>query len=404
MRSVDDHLARVLAGIVPLTPIDMGLTDAHGCILAEDVRAPWPLPPFDNSAMDGYAVQAGSIANASTSAPARLKVVDDIPAGTRPRATVGPGVAARIMTGAPMPYGADTVVPVEHTDGQTQVVSVFTPYRMGAHVRRAGDDVHSGALVLQAGSVMDSRHTALAAAVGRAGVMVHPRPRVVVLTTGSELVSPGQQLGPGMINDVNGPTLTVAATEAGAEAFWVGPVVDDPEVLTNALEDQLVRADVVITTGGVSAGAYDAVKQVLRRLGTVEFIRVAMRPGMPQGFGTISGVPIYTLPGNPISALVSFEVFVRPVLRRMLGYVDIMRPVVEATVTQDVDSVAGKRHFLRGQVVHTAEGHLFHPGSSQGSHQVSQLALTNGLAVVPDEMAHVSAGTRLPVMDWSRGA
>ena len=296
MRSVDDHLARVLAGIVPLTPIDMGLTDAHGCILAEDVRAPWPLPPFDNSAMDGYAVQAeASQTHRRPPGPTegrRRYSGWHAPAGDR-----WAQVAARIMTGAPMPYGADTVVPVEHTDGQTQVVSVFTPYRMGAHVRRAGDDVHSGALVLQAGSVMDSRHTALAAAVGRAGVMVHPRPRVVVLTTGGELVSPGQQLGPGMINDVNGPTLTVAATEAGAEAFWVGPVVDDPEVLTNALEDQLVRADVVITTGGVSAGAYDAVKQVLRRLGTVEFIRVAMRPGMPQGFGTISGVPIYTCPG-----------------------------------------------------------------------------------------------------------
>lgn len=400
MRSVDEHLARVLDPVRPLNPIDMGLTDARGCILAEDVRAPWPLPPFDNSAMDGYAVLAGQLAQASRAAPVRLKVVDDIPAGTRPRATVVPNTASRIMTGAPMPYGADAVVPVEFTDGGMPVVTVFGSVRVGQHVRRAGDDVHSGALVLKAGTVMDARQSALAAAVGRARVMVHPRPRVVVLTTGSELVEPGRQLGPGMINDVNGAALTVAAAELGAESFWVGPVPDDPAQLTGALEDQLVRADLVITTGGVSAGAYDTVKQVLRTLGTVEFVRVAMRPGMPQGYGHISGVPIFTLPGNPVSALVSFEVFVRPVLRRMLGAHELHRPTVEATVTQDFESPEGKREYVRGQLVHTVEGALFHPSLTQGSHQVAVLAHASGLAIVPEGLSHVAAGTRLPVMPF----
>ncbi len=390
----------MLDGVRPLNPIDMGLTDARGCILAEDVRAPWPLPPFDNSAMDGYAVVSGQIGQPTSSAPVRLKVIDDIPAGTRPRATIGPGTAARIMTGAPMPYGADAVIPVEYTDGGMPVVTLFGGVRAGQNVRRAGDDVHSGAMVLTAGTVMDARQAALAAAVGRARVVIHPRPRVVVLTTGSELVEPGRQLGPGMINDVNGSALAVAAAELGAEAFWVGPVADEADLFRNALEDQLVRADLVITTGGVSVGAYDTVKNVLSSLGTVEFVKVAMQPGMPQGHGHIAGVPIFNLPGNPVSAMVSFEVFVRPVLRRMLGFSELARSVVEATVTQDFDSPLGKRQYARGQLVHTAEGYLFHPAAAQQSHQVAVLAHATGLAVVPESVQHVVAGARVPVMPF----
>lgn len=398
MRTLEEHRAAVLALVSPLPATRVPVAAALGLVLAQDVTALVDLPGFDNSAMDGYAVVASQLSQASRAAPVRLKVVDDIPAGSRPRATIGPGVAARIMTGAPMPYGADAVVPVELTDGGMPAVTVFGGVRVGQNVRRAGDDVHSGALVLTAGTIIDARQAALAAAVGRARVMVHPRPRVVVLTTGSELVEPGRQLGPGMINDVNGVALAVAAADLGAESFWVGPVPDDPKQFTNALEDQLVRADLVVTTGGVSAGAYDTVKEVLRRLGTVDFVRVAMRPGMPQGYGHISGVPIFTLPGNPVSAIVSFEVFVRPVLRRMLGFAELNRPTVEATITQDVESPAGKRQYLRGQLVHTAEGALFHPSVSQGSHQVAVLAHATGLAVVPESMTHVPAGTRLPVM------
>ncbi len=398
LRSVDDQLARVLDSVDPLPPIDVGLMDARGCILAEDVLAPWPLPAFDNSAMDGYAVVTGSVVGAGQGTPVSLQVVDDIPAGTRPRATIGPGMAARIMTGAPMPYGADAVVPVENTDGAMPVVSVFAPTRVGANVRRAGDDVPAGTVVLRAGTVMDARQAALAAAVGRGRVSVHPRPRVVVLTTGSELVEPGRQLGPGMINDVNGIALAIAAADLGADVFRVGPVRDDPAILTAALEDQLVRADVILTTGGVSAGAYDTVKQVLGQLGTVEFLRVAMQPGMPQGHGHIGGVPIFTLPGNPVSAYVSFEVFVRPVLRRMLGYSQMFRPSVEATITQAFDSPAGKRQYARGQLVEMDGGFVFQPSFTQGSHQVGTLARSTGLAIVPDAWTRVEAGATLTVM------
>ena len=398
LRSVDDHLAMILESLLPLPPIEVGLMDARGCILAEDVLAPWPLPAFDNSAMDGYAVQTGSVAIASRNAPVRLRVVDDIPAGTRPRATVGPGVASRIMTGAPMPYGADAVVRVEDTDAGMPAVAVFAPTRVGANVRRAGDDVPAGAVVLTTGTVMDARQAALAAAVGRARVAVHPRPRVVVLTTGSELVEPGRQLGPGMINDVNGIALTIAAADIGADVFRVGPVKDDPQVLSDVLEDQLVRADVIITTGGVSVGAYDTVKHVLSSLGTVEFVRVAMQPGMPQGYGRVGGVPIFTLPGNPVSAYVSFEVFIRPVLRRLLGYSEIYRQTVPASVTQAFDSPPGKRQFARGALMETPDGFVFTPNFAQGSHQVGVLAQATGLAVVPESLAHVPAGTTVQVI------
>lgn len=398
MRSVDEHLARVLDSVRPLPLIEVGLMDARGCILAEDVKAPWPLPAFDNSATDGYAVQTGSVGSASPQTPVTLQVVDDIPAGTRPRAMIGPGTAARIMTGAPMPYGADAVVPVEHTDGGMPKVQVFESTRVGHGMRRAGDDVPAGATVLSASSVMDARKAALAAAVGRSRVQVHPRPRVVVLTTGNELVEPGRQLGPGTSYDVNGIALSIAAADLGALTYRVGPVKDDPAILADVLEDQLVRADVIITTGGVSLGVYDTVKQVVSRLGTMEFSRVAMQPGMPQGHGNIAGVPIFTLPGNPVSAYVSFEVFIRPVLRRLLGYQQLSRPTVQARVLSSFDSPAGRRQFARGHLSMGPDGFVFDPSPGQANHQVGVLAHSSGLAVVPEEVKHVPAGSMVTVM------
>ena len=398
MRGVNDQLARVLEAVHPLAPIDMGLMDSRGCILAEDVSAPWPLPPFDNSAMDGYAVVAASVAGASPSNPARLQVIEDIPAGRAPQSTVTPGAAARIMTGAPLPRGADAVVPLEHTDAGMPMVTITAPVTPGAYIRRAGDDVPAGTVVVRAGTVVDARYAALAAAVGRGRVTVHPRPRVVILTTGSELVEPGRPLGPGLINDANGPALAMAAGEIGAEVYRVGPIPDDPRVLADALHDQLVRADLIITTGGVSVGAYDTVKQVLSQMGSVEFVRVAMQPGMPQGFGNLNGVPIFTLPGNPVSAYVSFEVFVRPVLRKLLGYTELFRPTVMATVTADFTSPTGRRQYARGQLVASAQGYLFHPSAGQASHQVAVLAHATGLAIVAEDVNEVRAGTQLPVM------
>ncbi|MFC6236715.1 molybdotransferase-like divisome protein Glp [Longivirga aurantiaca] len=400
MRSVEEHLQRVLAGVVPLSPLDHTLLDARGCVLAEDVTAPWPLPPFDNSAMDGYAVRVEDVKAASDGKPVVLRVVDDVPAGYRASVPVTEGTAIRIMTGAPMPEGAEAVVPVEWTDGGMPEVTIMRDVAHGAHVRSRGDDVSLGDVVATSGTVLGPREIALLAAVGRGRVSVHPAPRVVILSTGSELVEPGTPLQPGLITDSNGYTIAAAVQEAGAIAYRVGPVPDDAPLLLSTIEDQLVRADMIVTTGGVSAGAYDTVKAVLSRLGTVEFTKVAMQPGMPQGHGFLGPeqTPIFTLPGNPVSAYVSFEVFVRPVLRRMLGHQRIYRPVVRAVLTETLMSPQGKRQFARGHLSVEEGRYVVRPAGGQGSHMLGAMAQANCLVVVPEDVTEVKPGTALAVL------
>jgi molybdopterin molybdotransferase len=395
LRSVDEHLADILSVVHPLAPLEVGLLDAHGCVLAEDVVAPQPLPGFDNSAMDGYAVRAADLAHV----PAVLPVVGDVPAGPASPLRVQPGLCVRIMTGALLPPGADAVVPVEWTDGGTTQVRIDRRPEVGAHVRRAGEDVTAGELVLRAGSHLGSAQIGLAAAVGRSRLLVRPRPRVVVLSTGTELVEPGGVLQPGQLYDSNSLALTTACVEAGAIAYRVGIVPDEGKKLLDTLEDQLVRADLLLTSGGVSVGAYDVVKEVLSRLGTVGFHRVAMQPGMPQGFGTIGpdGTPVFGLPGNPVSALVSFEVFVRPALRRMLGVPHITRPVISAITTGDLRSPRGKRSFLRVWLEVKDGAYVVSSVSGAGSHLVAGLARANALAIVPEDVELVPAGTPVQV-------
>ena len=271
MKRVADHLSDVLSIVRPLTPLGVQLLDAHGCVLAEDVVAPWPLPQFDNSAMDGYAVRAEDVRAATEDAPVELPVVTDIAAGETERAAIGPGLAARIMTGAPMPAGADAVVPVEQTDGGTARVQITLAAPVGRHLRRVGEDVQAGDTVLAAGTFLGAAQIGLLAAVGKERVRVRPRPRVVVISTGRELVEPGQPLDLGQITDSNSFLLTTAAREAGAVAYRVAPVPDDERALLGRIQDQLVRADMIVTSGGVSAGAYDVVKQVLSTVGTLLF-------------------------------------------------------------------------------------------------------------------------------------
>jgi molybdopterin molybdotransferase len=397
---VDEHLAEVLQVVQPLAPLEVGLLDAHGCVLAEDVVAPLPLPGFDNSAMDGYAVRAADVQNV----PCVLPVVGDVAAGPASPLSVQPGLSVRIMTGACMPPGADTVVPVEHTDGGLAQVRIDTRPRLGQHVRRAGEDVQPGELVLPAGTHLGAAQVGLAAAVGRARLLVRPKPRVVVVSTGDELVEPGARLMPGQIHDSNSVALTAAATEAGAIAYRVGIVSDDGARLLDTLEDQLVRADVLVTSGGVSVGAYDVVKEVLSRLGTVGFHKVAMQPGMPQAFGVIGPdrTPVFGLPGNPVSALVSFEAFVRPALRRMLGAPVVTRPVISAVTSEDLRSPAGKRSFLRVRLEVKDGAYVVTPVSGTGSHLVAGLARANAFAVVPEDVEHVAAGQPVQVMMLER--
>jgi molybdopterin molybdotransferase len=398
---VDRHLADCLAILAPLPPIAVPLVEALGCVLAEDVVAAAPLPGFDNAGMDGYAVRTVDVTGATEGNPVALPVTGDVFAGPSGRVRLAAGTAMRIMTGAVVPEGADAVVPVERTDGGVADVEIRSAPEPGGHLRRAGEDVLAGDVVLRSGTRLNPRQLALLAAVGRAQAVVHPRPRVAVLSTGAEVVEPGQDLLPGQVHDANGIGLAAAADELGARAWRVGSVDDDPRALRAAVEGALVTADVLVTSGGVSAGAADVVKAVLGSLGEVTFRRVAVNPGMPQGFGTLGPdrVPVFCLPGNPVSAQVSFEIFVRPALRAMLGESRLHRRRVPARVLRGWPSPAGKRQYARVLLMRdnsvrasATTPYVAEPATGQGSHLAAQLAHANALAEVPEDVTEVSAG------------
>jgi molybdopterin molybdotransferase len=362
------------------------------------------VPPFDNSSMDGYAVRLDDVASASEATPVRLPVVGDIAAGSTSAYRVQPGLTARIMTGAPLPAGAEAVVPIEWTDRGVSAVAITRAPVDGENVRRRGEDVRTGDVVLRAGARLGPAQLGLLAAVGRDRIKVRPKPRVVVLSTGSELVEPGSPVAPGQINESNSYVLTAAIREAGALAFRVGIVKDDQRVLLDTIEDQLIRADMVVTSGGVSVGAYDVVKEVLSRLGTVDFEAVAMQPGKPQGFGSVGpdNTPIFTLPGNPVSAYVSFEVFVRPAIRRMLGVEPLHRTTVGAVCTEALSSPAGRRQYTRAWL-DVAEGrYVVRPVGGPGSHLLGDLAQANAFIVVPEDVTQIPAGQAVTVMVLER--
>lgn len=401
MKSVDAHLRDILSTVQPGELIELDLLEARGCLLGEHVAAPDALPAFDNSALDGYAVRFADLSGATEENPVTLPVVADIAAGSAGFFSVRRGMCARIMTGAPMPAAADAVVPVEWTDGGTSRVQVRRQPKEGQGVRRRGEDVEPGEVVLRPGQRLGAAQIGLLAAVGRPVVRVRPRPRVVVLSTGSELVEPGGEVGPGGLVDSNSYTLTVAAQEAGCVAYRYGVVADDPQRLLDVIDDQLVRADAIVTSGGVSMGAYDVVKEVLSRLGTVTFERVAMQPGMPQGFGTVGadGTPIFTLPGNPVSAYVSFQVFVRPALRRMAGLEPNPLDTVRARLAEPLTSPQGKRSFARARLADGEDGgRVVTPVGGHGSHLLADLAAANSLVVVPEEATEIAAGQEVDVL------
>jgi molybdopterin molybdotransferase len=401
LTSVDAHLERVLATVRPLGALEVGLAEAHGSLLAEDVHTPIALPPFDNSSMDGYAVRLDDVSGARPDRPVVLPVIADIAAGSTAAVTLQPGLAVRIMTGAPVPPGTEAIVPVEWTDGGVRQVAIRQVPLRGAFIRRIGEDLPQGALVLADGAYLGSAQIGLLAATGRHGVRIHPKPRVVVLSTGSELADPGTELGPAQVYDANSHALAAACREAGAVPYRIGVVPDDPARLTEVLEDYLIQADVMITSGGVSVGAYDVVKQVLQKVGSVRFDRVAMQPGMPQGFGTLGPdeIPLFALPGNPVSALVSFEVFVRPALRRLVGAAELHRPRIAAAITSDWQSPAGKRQYVRVRVTPDGNGGFSAaPVGGPGSHLIASMAAANGLLIVPQEAGEVAAGTVCSVM------
>lgn len=400
LRTVDEHLATVLDGIGSIDPIELTLLDSQGLLLAENVVTDVALPGFDNSAMDGYAVRAVDTRNASPNSPVVLPVVGDVAAGAKSRSGMGPGLAMRIMTGAPIPAGADAVIALEETDRGVARVAIRREVVSGEQVRRAGEDLKSGAPALGAGAALGPQQIALLAAIGRDRVTVRPRPRVQVISTGSELVEVGHRAAFGEVTDCNSYLIAAAAKDAGADARRVGIVPDDHAKLLDVLETQLLRADILVTTGGVSMGAFDVVKEALSELGTVEFSRVAMQPGKPQGFGHLGDrVPIFCLPGNPVSALVSFEVFVRPAIRKLLGKRNLHRATVQAVALERAVSPEGRRQYRRGVLHREATGgYSVSLVGGAGSHLIASMASSNCLVVIDEEVTEVVAGSRVTVI------
>jgi molybdopterin molybdotransferase len=380
--------------------VTLPLERAHGLVLTGDVVSPIDLPRFANSAMDGYAVRAADVAGATAEAPQLVPVQGDIPAGDGTRHTLSARSAWRIMTGAPLPEGADAVVKVEDTDGHPREVLIKAAVEAGTHVRAAGEDVRAGDLLLAAGTRIGPAQLAVLASAGVTEVSVTRGVRVVVLSTGDELVPVGQPLGPGQIHDSNGPMLAALVRAAGHSVVHVGHLPDEEKVIKKEIEHHLTHADLVITSGGVSKGAYDAVKAVLTGAGSMEFTEVGMQPGKPQGFGLLGRgkVPVFTLPGNPVSVLVSFEVFVRPALARLAG--QRFEPVsVPAVVLAGWSSPQGREQYHRVRLHRDVSGqYAAEPVGGPGSHLVAGLAAADGLAIVPADVTQVATGSTVDVL------
>jgi molybdopterin molybdotransferase len=405
MRTVEEH-QRVVAGLFTRRPADsLPLDDTLGLVLADDIVAPLSLPGFDNSAMDGYAVVAEDVDAATPEQPVLLPVAEDIPAGRTDPLTLKPGTAHRIMTGAPLPAGATAVIPVEATDGATDTVSIRASAKAGQHIRNAGEDVTAGSTVLRAGQVVTPAVLGLAAALGLGELKVVPRQRVLVMSTGSELVAPGTPLRPGQIYESNAVMLAAAVRDAGAHVVTAPMTDDDVATFRDALSRHTGDADLIITTGGVSAGAYEVVKDALGGAGApapsgtseVDFVKVAMQPGMPQGAGSVNGTPIITLPGNPVSALVSFEVFIRAPLRTAMGLPNPDRPRRTAVLSEDLRSPDGKRQFRRG-VLDRDAGTVTSYGPP-ASHHLRWLASANCLLEIDEDVTELAAGSPVHVWD-----
>jgi len=403
MTSVDEALDKILSHIHPLGFEKVSVLDSLGRVVGEDIHARRDIPPFDNSAMDGYAILSEDVEKASSNHPVRLEVIEDLPAGSISTKRLRKGKAIRIMTGAPVPKGADAVIPVEDTkkeNGSALILRAATP---GENIRRSGEDVKKGDRVISRNDMIRPAEVGMLASVGRSFVSVYQRPLVSILCTGNELVDVDGDLDEVKIISSNSYTLGAQVKDCGAIPLQLGIARDRKEEIEEKLR-QGIRADVIISSAGVSVGDYDFVKDVMKRLGMeMVFWKVAMRPGQPLAFGTIGGKPAFGLPGNPVSSMISFEQFVRPSLLKMMGHRKLFRPVVEAVLKEDIKKMAGRRYFIRGSVSFEKDQYFVSTTGEQGSGILKSMVKANGLIVIPEEQEMVRAGERVKVqlLDWN---
>jgi molybdopterin molybdotransferase len=421
--TVQEALEAILASFAPLETVEVALPEALGLVLAEDVAADMNIPPFDNSSMDGYAVRAADVAGASDERPARLRVIGYLPAGGAPRddERVEAETAFRIMTGAPVPPGADAIVRFEDTSegrpldapqlqpehsraSAVQVggeVAIYREVSEGTNVRRAGGDIREGEVVLQTGDLIGPATIGVLASLGRATVKVHRRPRVAVLATGDELVGVDERPGPGQIRNTNSYAVAAQLRSWGAEAFDLGIARDNRESLVSKLEEAFaLEPDLLVTSAGVSVGDYDIVKQVLMELGTINMWRVRIKPGKPLAFGRVGerGVPFLGLPGNPVSSMVTMELFGRPAVMKMLGRKNLSRPVVMARAGERIESSPGRENYIRVVLSRQGDEYVARTTGAQGSEILTSMARANALAVVGEDVRFVEVGERIKAM------
>jgi molybdopterin molybdotransferase len=411
MLSVEGALEHILKAFHPLEPERVPIIEALGRVLAEDVTADVDVPPHSNSSMDGYAVRASDTAEASRETPVRLRVVGELAAGYVTETEVTPGTAIRIMTGAPIPPGADAVVKVEDTASETQWVDIYAQGAAGQYIRPAGEDVHQGELTLPQGTIVRPQEIGMLATLGRKNVCVIRRPRVAILATGDEVVEIDAPLAPGKVRNANSYSNAAQVVQYGGIPIMLGIARDRVQELTDRIRAGLARGvDLFLTSGGVSVGNFDMVKDVLAAEGKIGFWRVRMKPGKPLAFGHLDlppsreerekgkRVPVLGLPGNPVSVMVSFEIFVRPAILKMLGMTNWERPTVEATLVNGVEHKDNRRHFLRVRVEEGEGGYRAALTGGQGSGILSSMVKANGFAIIPEEWTHVPAGARVRVM------
>ncbi len=404
MLSVEEALDKVLDMFHVLEAEAAPLLDSPGRVLAQDVYSDIDIPPHDNSAMDGYAVLAADTAGARPDGPVSLLVIENLAAGYVAAQTVTPGTAIRIMTGAPAPAGADAVIQFEDTQQQGDRVALFKPVTVGQNIRRAGEDVRRGDLILRRGTPIRPQEVGMLASLGCATVRVTRRPRVAILATGDELVGVDEPLGPGKIRNSNGYSNAAQVLRYGGEPIMLGIARDTEHDLTAKIRAGLEQGvDLFLTSGGVSVGDFDVVKTVLQAEGEMGFWRVCMKPGKPLAFGTLKTaqgrvVPMLGMPGNPVSVMVSFEIFARPALFKMLGRADLTRPTVEATLVDEIKSKDDRRHYLRVRVQWQDGAYRASLTGEQGSGILNSMVQANGLAIIPEDWTSAPAGSQVQVM------